>query len=221
MLTKTELSVLGQLSKDNCKIKDIAKALNKSIKQIYRVSKNLEDFITLSSGALMPKKSLHTVSLLHLLDKHPKIIDILSGSGIQILMQLLQPKTVEEIGQETKLKKSMIYKKIGQAYGLSIVAKENKRYLINQKIWPDLKGFIDEYKKFYETTDARIPASSIIYHKDDEEIIFSNKKGLDAKLTAFSVYDKYNIKILLTTNFYCLQKKILSKKDIFLHSVYI
>jgi len=78
-----------------------------------------------------------------------------------------------------------------------------------------------EYKKHEETTDPRVPTNSIIYHKNQNEIVFSNKTDLDAVLSGFSAYEKHGIKILLTTNYYYLPTKSLSKQEIFRHSLYI
>ncbi|MCK5107849.1 MAG: hypothetical protein KAQ83_03920, partial [Nanoarchaeota archaeon] len=55
--------------------------------------------------------------------------------------------------------------------------------------------------------------------------IFSCKQELkltnELKKTAFSIYEKYDIKILSVTNYYCLSKDQLIKKDILRHSLYI
>ena len=58
-----------------------------------------------------------------------------------------------------------------------------------------LIDFLEELKKYEDTTDERIPVSSIIYYKKDEEIVFSNKEELDAAKTAFSAYEEYGISI--------------------------
>jgi len=223
-LSKIELKALEQIAQGNTEINTIAKELHRDISRIYRMKETLTNkgFIDIKDGVLLPKKTTHVTILLQLLTKYPNIVDILTRSGIPILTSLLTPKKVSDIEKETQLKKSIIYRKIKQAAEISAVIKnENQQYVINEKIWIDLKRFLEEYKKFEETTDPRIPANSMIYYKNDKEIIFSNKEKLDATQTGFSAYEQYNLKLLLPTTYYYLPKKNLSKKDIFVHSLFI
>ena len=222
-LSKPELKVLEQIAKNNTKVLEIAHALKKSDKQIYRTSKNLieKGFIELSRGKITAKKTTHNTLLLQLLSKHPNLVEILSSNGIQILSAILDPKSIKQIINETGLKKSLIYQKIKQTFNVSIIKKENKNYVLNAKLWVKLKEFLEEYKKFLESVDQRIPANSIIYKKTNKELVFSNKGKIDASLTAFSCFEKFGIKLLLTTNYYALPKNKLSKKEIFMHALFI
>jgi predicted transcriptional regulator len=222
--SQTDLKILEQLANGTKHIKHIAVAINKSDKQIYRSCQKLKniDFISLTKGKIEPRKSTHITLLLQLLATYQNIIQHISGSGLQILIALVKPKTVEQIMMETGLKKSVIYDKIKQDINVSIVIQDKShKYVINEKIWKNLKDFLEEYKKYEETTDIRVPANSTIYFKNDREIIFSNKGDQDAVLTGFSSYSNYGLKLLLPTNFYYLPKKTLSVQEIFLHSLYI
>ena len=223
-LSETELKILQQIANGNTDIKKIAEALERDYSRIYRTKNKLieKNFIEFSQSVLTPKKTTHTNLLLQLLLKHPNIVSLLSGAGILILGELLHPKTVEEIESDTCLKKSIIYKKIKQAINISaVIPKEKHKYVINEKIWKELKDFLVEYKTYEETIDPRVPSNSIIYHKNQHEIVFSNKADLDAMLTGFSAYEKHGIKLLLTTNYYYLPKNVLSKQEIFKHSLNI
>lgn len=224
MVSETEFKVLQQIAQGNTDIPTIAQKLRKDISRIYRTKKTLTEkgFIEPMEGCFQPKKTTHVTLLLQLLTKYPNIVPLLHSSGIIILTGLLTPKTIAELEKETRLKKSIIYKKIKQATDISVVIKkEHTRYVINEKIWIDLKRFLEEYKKFEETTDPRIPANSIIYYKNDKEIIFSNNETLDATPTGFSAYKFYGIKLLLPTTYYYLPKKNLSKKSVFIHSLHV
>jgi len=216
-LSKIELKILQQIANGNIDIKKIAEALNRDYSRIYRIKNRLieKNFIEFSQSVLTPKKTTHTNLLLQLLLKHPNIVNLLSGAGLPILGELLHPKTVQEIESDTCLKKSIIYKKIKQATNISaVIPKEKHKYVINEKIWKELKDFLVEYKTYEETIDPRVPSNSIIYNKNQLEIVFSNKANLDAMLTGFSAYEKHGIKLLLTTNYYYLPKNVLSKQEI-------
>ncbi len=220
-ISKTELGLLYHIAKGEKKIKEIH--TGKSISQLYRTVNNLKRQHLLNSkrGSIELNNSLHLNLLVQNILKNPNLINILSDSGMAILMNLTEPKQISEISQITRLKKSIIYRKLKQCFNSSIVIKKDSRYILNRKIWPDLIEFLLEYKKYYENIDNRIPTNAKIYYKNEKEILFSSKQKLDAELTAFSAYSKYGIKIYTITNYYYLSKGKLTKKKIFLHSLLI
>jgi predicted DNA-binding protein YlxM (UPF0122 family) len=223
-LSQTELRVLEQVSYGNNKIENIAQNIHRSNSQIYRAKQNLSEhgFLHLNRGRLEPEKSINSALILNLISRYPSLIELFSDSGLKILISILKPKSINEIMKETNLKKSTIYKKIKIGRNISAIEKnKDHKYTINEKIWPNLKNYLEENKKFEEAIDNRIPVNSIIYHKNEDEILFSNNSDLKATPTAFSVYEKYGIKILLPTNFYYLPNKNLSKEEILLHSIYV
>lgn len=222
--SQTELRVLEQVSYGNDRIENIAQNIHRSNSQIYRAKQNLLEhgFLRLKRGILVPEKSINSSLILNLLSSYPNLIVLFSDSGLKILMSILKPKSINEIMEETNLKKTTVYKKIRLGLNISAIkVNKNHKYTINEKIWPNLKLYLEENKKFEEIIDNRIPVNSIIYHKNEDEILFSNNSELDASLTAFSLYEKFGIKLLLPTHFYYLPNKELSKEEILLHSIYI
>lgn len=223
-LSQIELKILEQIAQGNCDIKEIAGNLKKHNSRIYRTKQELikKEIVNFSNGKLEPKRSPHIILLLQLLSKYPNLVPLLSGSGIPILTALLEFNTIKKIEKNTEFEKSIIYRKIKQAILISAVIHTHKKtYALNKKIWNDLIKFLEELKKYNETTDPRIPANSTIYYKTPKEIIFSNKNKLQAELTGFSAYNQFGIKLLLPTNYYYLPKKHLTKEEIFTHSLNI
>lgn len=222
-LSKGELLILEQVAKGNTSLKSIALALNKSEKQIYVYVKNLTDknFVLLLNGVIESKRLVHVSLLLQIVSKIPNLIPMLSGTGIPILMAMLKPVKIDDISRETGYKKTAIYEKISEAKKRSLVRKNISIFEINDKMWAELKEFLEETKKYESKTDVRIPTSAIIYYKKDNEIIFSSKENIDAAKTAFSAYDEYGIELITPTNYYYLPKKRLTKEEILLHSIYV
>ncbi|MDD4877410.1 MAG: hypothetical protein PHO02_00045 [Candidatus Nanoarchaeia archaeon] len=222
-LSQTELKALLIIAGGETDIKQITARLKIGIKQAYRVCKRLEQKGLLERGrkAASLSKSPIAVMLSNLISENPKIISLLSDSGIPILILLLTPKSTAEIASETGLKKSIIYRKLKQALNISAVRKENKKYAVNDKVWLKLKELLFAINQKEETIDSRVPLGSIIYFKNKKEIVFSNKAKIGASFTAFSRYADYGIKLLLPINFYYLPKKKLSLKEIFLHSLWV
>lgn len=222
-LSKTELQILEQIANSNKNVKEIAKALKKSKVQIYRSGQKLieNNFIVLSNGVYEPTKMTPASLLVQLLGEFSSLIEPLSDSGIKIFTCLFEPKGIKQIIQESGIKRTQIFKKIKQARAISLVKRVDKKYAINEKLWFKTADFLKELKRYEERTDKRVPGNSVIYYKNEKEIVFSTKEKLNATPTAFSAYEKYGIKILSQKNYYYLPNKKLTKEEVFKHSLYI
>lgn len=221
--SKTELKVISELGKGNKEVATIAKALNLSASQVYRTAEKLHQkgILSLSNSVLQPEMKTHVNMLLKLLMRANNLSIPLSGTGLKIFMVVTEPKTIKEVERETNFHKTTILKKITQGRKMSLLLIQNKTYRINEKIWSDAEECLVELRKYEESVDRRVPVNSEIYFKNNDEIIFSNKEAVDAEKTAFSAYKNYGIKLLLITNYYYLPKRKLSKKEVFLHSLYV
>jgi predicted transcriptional regulator len=222
-LSKTELEILSQIASGNKAISTVALTLKKSKKQVYTAIKQLrrKQFVSLVRGTIHPEHYLHTTLLLQTLGDYSYLVSMLSDSGIPILQLLATPRTVKEIQEKTEYQKSVIYQKLKRGISHNIVTKKEGPYQLNPKLWPVLKRFLYEVSDLEQTTDFRVPSSSVIYHKTTHEIVFSTREELDATLTAFSAYGNFGITIYNITHFYYLPKKELTVEDVFRHSLYI
>jgi len=223
IFSQTELEVISELGNANTEINTIAQALLISPSQVYRIAQKLHEkgIITLSRGILQPEMKTHINMLLKLLSRAKNLSSPLSGTGMQIFMIMTTPKTVKDIEKETGLHKTTILKKIRQARKMSLLQVQHRTYAINEKVWLDAKECLGELKRYEESIDQRIPVNSEIYFKNSKEILFSNKELINAEKTAFSAYNIYDIRLLLTTNYYYLPKKKLKKEEVFKHSLYV
>lgn len=221
--SQTELKVLGEIAKANQNIADISRAIRKSKYQVYRCGQKLalKGFIRLNKGCFEPERSTLSGLLLQLLDKFPSVIRPLSGSGTGVFIWLLEPKSVDELIRLAGIKRTQVFKKIKQAASISMLIKEGRKYRLNEKLWTPAIMFFQELALHEKALDSRVPVNSEIYHKNEKEIIFSNKGELDAAKTAFSAYETFGIKLLLVTNYYYLPKRTLSLKEVFMHSLYV
>lgn len=219
-LSITELKVISEIGNGNKHITDIAKALKLSDSQTYRAIQSLKKKGILKSNN-EPSEKTHVNKLFKLLSRANNLSEPLSGTGLQIFTDLIEPKTVTQVEQDTRLHKTTILKKIKQARKMSFLMIKKNTYQINHNIWSDAKEFFVELKKYEESIDDRVPVTSTIYFKNDKEILFSNKDELNATLTGFSAYKDFGIKIYNITYYYYLPKKELTKKEVFIHSLLI
>jgi len=223
-LSKIELSILSEIAKGNENVSEIAKALEKSKSQIYKIIKKMQKKeITegLEHSKVIIKKQVHISLLLGLLRENKSLIGFLAASGIKILSALQNPKTTNQIIVETGLKRGIIYRKLKKAIGISLINKNGIEFEINDDIWPTIREFIISLLKYEQTLDTRIPVESIIYFKKNNEIIYSSLSEQKATKTAFSVFEDYGIKIFNKENFYYLPEKKLTLKEIFKQSLLI
>jgi predicted transcriptional regulator len=222
-LSRTELQIIGNVARGVSRPKELAKALKKSLQQIYASLRSLEKkgIISRKRGSVELSQKTHVSLLAKRLITHPNLADILSDSGITILSAMIKPLNVNELIKATGLKKSVVYKKVRQGINLSILRKENGKYFLNDKIWGELKETLTELKNYEETLDMRVPVDAVIYHKTDSEIVFSTVRSQDAPLTAFSAYKDNGLSVFFPVNYYYLPEKKLSLREIFLHSLYV
>lgn len=222
-LSRTEWHVLTLLAEGKETIVEIADALQKSQKQVYRVAATLtkKGLADRHRGGLTPTRTSRTASLLKLTQRHPQLSPLLSGSGIPLLTLLLEPRTVEELTQLTGLTKDMVYKKLHAAKTMSVVTAKETNYVVNARLWDELALALQEIKQYDESVDYRVPVGATIYRRTENDVLFSTKMEQPATRTAFSAYNEHGIKLLLHIQFYTLPKRTLSPVDIFKHSLII
>ena len=219
-LTITELKFISEIGKGNKGISGIAHALGVSNSQAYRIIQSL-----IKKGIMKnlsePEMKTHVNMLFRVLADAPNLSVPLSAAGIQIFSAMIQPKTAKQIQDNTGFHKTTVLQKIRQARKMSLVNLDRGTYQINVSLWPEVKDFLIELKKYEESIDKRIPVTSTIYFKDGDELVFSSKDEIDAILTGFSAYPDYGIKIYEIKRYYYLPKKSLSKREVFMHSLFI
>jgi len=199
--------------------RELAAILGKSKAQAYRTLNSLKKAGVIQDSGLANLPYLKQLVLL--VKKYPKLIGIFRSSGLAILLELTSLKTVKEIKNNTLFDEQTIYKTLQKSAKISLVTKEKKQYLLNEKAWPDAVDFFRGLERQEMSFDSRIPSDSIIYYKSKSEILFSNQRQLDATATAFSDFGRFGAKIFPLTNYYCLPKRELSKADVFKHALII
>jgi predicted transcriptional regulator len=222
-LTTTQLNIIHILGKGISNPIEIAKAIKKSKSQVYRAIEGLEkeSLVELNKKKLQLKPTTHANLLTKLLVDNPNLIHLLSDSAIKILLELIEPSTINLVATKLNMNKAGIYRWIKKFQKVSVVRRKDSKYYFNEMLWSELKEFLIVYQKFNEHIDSRVPLRATIYYKDEKEILFSSKAGEKGTLTAFSRYKDYGITILTTKNYYRLPEKKVSLKHVFIDSLQI
>jgi hypothetical protein len=219
-LSKTELKVLEQVALGNTKVSSLTKILKTDASQIYRIIKKLNSFIHLENKQIKPYQYTHVQLLMLELSRQSSFIDDFSGCGLKLYQFIKEPKTINEIVKETKIKKSTIFYKFKKARTKSLIKPAENKYVFNKGLWQTLYQFLVQLEIYEKNNDLRIPVGANIDFKNEKEIVFSTKQKLNATLTGFSQYSNYGIHIYQKEYNYYLPNKKLTIKQIFLHSLY-
>ncbi|MBN2141952.1 hypothetical protein JW711_01355 [Candidatus Woesearchaeota archaeon] len=222
-LSLTELKILENIGKGIVVPKELARAVNRSVQQTSLSLRSLEkkEMLLRKRRQIDLSQKTHVALLVRQLVVHPNLKELLSDSGIAVLTASLNPLNVCEIMQKSGFGKSIVYRKIKQAFNVSVIRKNTGKYSFNDVIWPDLKEFLVELRNYELAVDPRLPQDGVIYYKNDSEILFSTIQERDASLTAFSAYKDCGLEIYSHVNYYHLPKKTLSLREIFRHSLFV
>jgi hypothetical protein len=222
-LTKNELHILKEIALGRKRIIEIASAIKKSVAQTYCLIRKLnkKGFTEYKNKRIILQKHAFIPILSQLLRRTPQVIPILADSGIPILEQFLEKRTVSEAESATGIKKSLIYRKIRQAKKHSIIVKRERKYFIPPQ-WPDIIEFIKDYQAYSFRIAPEIDPDILIRAKYDDVVVFETDKKVDyATPTAFSVFNEYGITIYGFVDYYHFPKEKLSIKQIFFDAIKI
>ena len=223
MILKREMHVLSEMSSGEEDVLVIAGALNMSRTQIYRVVKSLreKDLVKLNERRLTLCRGTYQALLSEVLHYSLDARDILADSGLEVLAEMTEPRTVSEIAATAEIHQTTASRKIVDMRSLGMVRKSGTRYYINYEYWPKLRELAEAYKAYKTTNDLRVPTGSILYYSSKAYAVFSTDKELECTKTAFSLYSEMDVVLHLFTNYYCTLESPLAIQDVFTHSLHI
>lgn len=227
-LNYTELRIFEEVSKNLEIPLNSIKVVSRSLVSTY-LNKLIRNGFIEKKGRKFSLSSNQFVRILaNMLSEDQTIIEVLANEGIPILAHLIKNPglNASELSKEIGISKSSIYPYLRNFLKRQILKKEKAKYLFNKKIWENLYQFINLYTHHYILGQfKKVPKNACIYHESPYEIIFSLAYDFnDAQKTAFSVFDKYGIKIRERERFYRfdrLPEKKISIQTIFLDSLKI
>jgi len=99
---------------------------------------------------------------------------VMRAKNRKLILALLEkgPKIPAQIMKETGMKRSTIFYKLKESARNSFINTSEGKYFLNDKIWPKVKDFLIELKKYEESADIRVPPGAVIHYKNEKEIVF-------------------------------------------------
>lgn len=221
--SRSELHLLSEYSRGTDGIKDLSVKLKISITQTYRVIESLrkKNVVVLKNGKIVNENRTHIILLLNILRNSEDAYIPLSDRGMEIMMMMKEPVTMREIACGTGLNVSTVSRKIRQMSGLSMIVRDGMKYSLNYKVWNELSDLFSETEKYERNVDPRVPNGCEIYHSDERLAMFSSVSDVPFTKTAFSVFDKFGIKMYLAINYYTTENTDITVDKAFLHSLWV
>ncbi|MFA5452152.1 MAG: hypothetical protein WC248_01060 [Candidatus Methanomethylophilaceae archaeon] len=221
--SRSELHLLSEYSRGTDGVEGLSVKLKVSVTQIYRIIESLrkKNVIILKNGKIVNENRTHIVLLLNILRDSEDAYIPLSDRGMEIMMVMKEPVTMKEIAYATRLNVSTVSRKIKQMFGRSMVIRDGMKYSLNNKVWNELSELCSETEKYENNIDFRVPNGCELYHSDERSAVFSSASDLPFTRTAFSVFEKFGIKVCLGTNYYTTENADIAVDEVFLHSLWV
>ena len=223
MFSKTELKMLSDVGRGSDTIESLIGTSEISWSQVYKTVRSLKkkDVLRASEGKVFAENKTHVALLMNVLRSSHDSYHALSDRGLDILAELIVPHTMKELSETLEMHQTTVSRKLKDLRSLSMIGKENGKYFLNRKFWPELLELAESYSSYKKNIDLRAIPGSKIYHSSDDLVVFSNDSEAGYRKTAFSKYTEFGIKIREITYFYCDLDHEPSLSEVFLHSLYV
>ena len=223
MYSNSEMQLLSHVGKGTVDISELSGAMELSKVQIYRTVASLEKkgAVRYEKGEIIFQKQPHLYTLVNVMHDAASAVTLLAGNGLGIIKEMREPRTAAEVAEKLGLSQRTVSRSIKGMRNVSMLSKIGDRYVINDRIWPDLRPLADRYADYSESFDERVPSGSRIYHRSGSLVIFSDDRDLEHTRTAFSRFGEYGIKIYLDTKYYCNLPDTLTVREILSHCLEI
>lgn len=203
MFTESELNVLRCINSGCMSVSELKKRSGLSQAQVYNILRELKDKSMIKeAGPIEISDNVCAIRLANLLSDHPNLSNVLSGSGIDILLMLLGPHTANDVVCELGISRSVVFKKLKKSMMSGIIIHSGDQYQVNTELWPDLTECLKSIIDQRSVLDKRIPNGSRILINKKEYVVYSNGRDTGDRYTAFSFFEKEGLPIALDTNYY-------------------
>ena len=207
MFSESSLRTLHYISNGYDRISDLADILGVSSATIYSAIGELRKQGVICQDSLSITANAAWIRLANVMSYSADRSEVLAGRGIDVLMHLRSPCTVDEISKRTGVARATAYRRIASACAMGAVKKCDRRYVLNDHLWPELRGMLDSIEDLYQVFDPRVATGSIIYYHDVDRVLYSNPRILDDQHAAFSRFPDFGIDAGLNTTYYTTSVK--------------
>lgn len=144
MFSRSELVLVHHLANGLDTVDALMSATGLGQARVYRMVADLK-----RKGVLDPGRGIRispdpfSLRLLHLMEPSAKRAGILADSGMEVLMELRSPRTVDEVVSALGASRATVYRHISAAMSAGAVSMDGERYVLNDRMWKGLREMLD------------------------------------------------------------------------------
>lgn len=203
MASKSELILLHHLANGVGDVDAISKAMGLSRSRVYALVEGMKkDGLLEDRRGVMVKDEPSALRLYHLMKPSPNRAEVLADSGMDVLIELRAPSTVEDVAESTGLSKATVYRCISVARRFGAVRKDGRSYVLNDRMWNGLRETLDSVVDSRSSYDPRVVRGAKIYRNTKTEVLYSFPDTLDDCRAGFSAFADYGFKAGFDTVYY-------------------
>ena len=195
MFAVKELELIHYLYMGNNDVDSLSGSMHVSKPEAYRIIRELRKKDVLDPGnPITISKCAFAKRLMFIMSESPEMSRFFSDKRLEVLMSIMEPRTIESISYETGISESYLRKILVLQIQGGLVQNINGVYRINDEEYPAVRPFLESLRDHIEMFDSRVPRTARIIARNGSEIIYSSKEDTDDEMTAFSVFEKYGVK---------------------------
>ena len=217
MYSKSELLVLRLISRGCTNMESIMAASGLSTTGLYAVLRAMRRDGLLSEGRGFDIcRTPYHVRLTNLVESSPNAVELLSDSGMRLLGALREPKTVDQLMEETGLSRASVHRRIKTARSVgAVTVADDGRYVLNDILWPGLRELFDCKDDMDRVMDPLVPTGARILHRGQGRVLYSSPRDYDDQPTGLTYFERNGFPGSSSVRFYSTQAEPVSENQAF------
>lgn len=208
MFTRSELVLLHHVANGINDVHSLSNVMSITPARVYDIIRSLKcNGILKDTRDIGLSSNASSLRLANLMRPSLERADVLADSGMDVLMEVRVPRTVEEIMGSLGLSRATVFRRLSLATASGAVRKvDGGRYVLNDRMWNGLRETLDSLEDQMEVFDPRVVDGAVIYRNRRDEVLFSFPGELDEQRTAFSIFREYGFESWFDTVYYTTSK---------------
>ena len=216
MLNESELILIHHYANGTNDRGIISEKMGRTRTQINNIVKGLKIKGILSdSDEMKITTDPFAIRLMNIMRPSKGIAKLFSNSGLDILIELREPKTIKELESSLGISQATAYRRLRTAMDVGAVIEQCGSYQINKIAWPELSDLLNCAFERKRVFDERIPRDSEILIRKGKETVFSNPRQLDFNNTGFTIMGELDLELGFCDRYYTTSVERIGIKDAF------
>ena len=204
MFTKSELILIHYVANGKADVQSLSESMGITHARVYDIIRSLKckQILDCTRGVKLNSNAL-SMRLSALMRPSDRRADVLADSGLDILMEIREPSSVEDIMKKLDLSRATVFRRLGLAVSSGAAMKAGRStYVLNDRMWPGLREMLDSLDDMRSVLDPRVVRVAVIYKNSRNEVLYSYQEETGDTKTAFSVFGEFGVEAWLDTIYY-------------------